>query len=90
MKVIEIKNLCLSYDKRMCDEPAKWAGLYIIKQLVRQIQISAMKDAVDEIELWVPENIVKGVDDWFRNQRQSNRRQRNRPAGRNRNRRATP
>ena len=76
MKVIEIKNLCLSYDKRMCDEPAKWAGLYVIKQLVRQIQIKALKDAVGELELWIPENIVKGIDDWFKHQRQSNSKQR--------------
>ncbi|HIP33654.1 MAG TPA: hypothetical protein EYG89_02735 [Bacteroidia bacterium] len=69
MNVVEVKNLCLFYDEKKCEGPANWAGLYIIKQLVRLIQLKALKDAADEIELWIPENIVKGIDDWFRRQR---------------------
>jgi len=69
MKVVEVKNLCLFYNEKDCEGPANWAGLYIIKQLVRIIQLKALKDAVGEVELWIPENIVKGIDDWFRNQR---------------------
>ena len=69
MKVVEIRNMCLSYDNKMCEGPAKWAGLYVIKQLVRQIQIKALKDAVGELELWVPESIVKNIDDWFKRRR---------------------
>ncbi len=62
MKVVEIRNLCLSYDKRMCEGPANWAGLYVMKQILRGIQLKQLKNAVNETELWVPENIVKGVD----------------------------
>jgi len=65
MKVVEIRNMCLSYDRKVCGEPADWAGLYIIKQILRNIQIKMLKNAVNETELWVPENIVKTVDKWF-------------------------
>jgi len=65
MKVVEIRNMCLSYDRKVCNEPADWAGLYIIKQILRNIQIKVLKNAVNETELWVPENIVKTVDQWF-------------------------
>jgi len=66
MKVIEIRNLCLSYDKRICEQgPANWAGLYVMKQILRGIQLKQLKSAINETELWVPENIVRGVDKMF-------------------------
>jgi len=66
MKVVEIRNMCLSYNKKMCGEPANWAGLYIMKQILRNIQLKQLKNAVNETELWVPENIVKGIDKMFK------------------------
>ena len=62
MKVVEVRNLCLSYDKRVCNDPANWAGLFVIKQILRNIQIKMMKSSINETELWIPENIVKGIE----------------------------
>ena len=78
MKVIEIRNLCLSYDKRMCEEPANWAGLYIMKQILRNIQLKQLKNAVNETELWIPEYIVKGVDNAMGRIKSDNRNSSNR------------
>ena len=69
MKVIEIRNLCVSYDSRICKQAADWAGLYIIKQILRNIQIKMLKNATNEVELWIPENIVKTIDNWFEGSR---------------------
>ena len=66
MKVIEIRNYCASYDDKVCREGADWAGLYIIKQILRMIQLKQLKNAVNEVELWIPDYIVKGVDKWTR------------------------
>ena len=73
MKVIEIRNYCASYDDKICREGADWAGLYIIKQILRMIQLKQLKNAANEVELWIPDYIVKGVDKWTKQPRKDNK-----------------
>ena len=72
MKVVEIRNMCISYDRRVCAQAADWAGLYIIKQILRNIQIKMLKNSINEAELWVPESIVKTIDKWTKNKSNKN------------------
>ena len=72
MKVVEIRNMCISYDRRVCAQAADWAGLYIIKQILRNIQIKMLKNSINEAELWVPESIVKTLDKWTKNSNKNN------------------
>ncbi len=58
--------MCISYDKKVCAQPADWAGLYIIKQILRNIQIKMLKNSVNEAELWIPEKIIKTLNKWTR------------------------
>ena len=73
MKVVEIRNLCVAYNDKICKEAADWAGLYLMKQILRNIQIKMLKNSVNEAELWIPENIVKTIDRWFDEPRNNNR-----------------
>lgn len=64
MKVVETRNLYASYrvqDSSSANIPREvhWVSMYIIKQLVRLIQMKQLKNAVATVELWTPDSFIK-------------------------------
>ena len=64
MKVVETRNLYASYrvkETSSANIPREvhWVSMYIIKQLVRLIQIKQLKNAVSSVELWTPDSFIR-------------------------------
>ena len=65
MKVIETRNLYVDYridgttSTANLPYEAKWATMYVMKQLIRLISIKQMKSAVRSAELITPDTIDK-------------------------------
>ncbi len=63
MKVVEIRNMYIDYrikESGTCSRrESGWATFYIMKQILRLIEIKSLKNAMTEIDLWTPETVVK-------------------------------
>jgi hypothetical protein len=63
MKVVEVRNLYASYSmdrtssKSDLPEEAHWATMYVMKQMIRLIEIKNLKNKINAVELYTPETM---------------------------------
>lgn len=67
MKVVEIRNLYIGYQIKGIQHSenvpldAKIVSMYVMKQLLRLVLFRELKDKIKDVELWIPENLVRSV-----------------------------
>jgi len=78
MKVVETKALYFGYQIKKPGDPVprevKWISAYVIKQIIRMIQIKMLKDIMHDSDLWTPDIVLKKLyDSRSRSSNQQNR-----------------